>query len=58
MSAPVGSTVSTGAILFTDMVDSTLLRSRLGDDRADRLRQDHDEMLAAAITAHHGTMNR
>ena len=58
MSAPVGSTVSTGAILFTDMVDSTLLRSRLGDDRADRLRQDHDEMLAAAITAHHGTVNR
>jgi class 3 adenylate cyclase len=54
----VGSTVSTGAILFTDMVDSTALRSRLGDDRADLLRTHHDDLLASVVTAHSGTVNR
>ncbi len=50
--------MSTGAILFTDMVDSTALRSRLGDDRADQLRGQHDELLVSAIEAHRGTVLR
>ncbi|MBK9181114.1 MAG: AAA family ATPase [Acidimicrobiales bacterium] len=50
--------VSTGAILFTDMVDSTALRSRLGDDRADLLRKHHDDLLASVIEAHRGTVTR
>jgi class 3 adenylate cyclase/tetratricopeptide (TPR) repeat protein len=54
----VGSTVSTGAILFTDMVDSSALRSRLGDDRADLLRTHHDDLLASVVTAHRGTITR
>lgn len=54
----VGPTVSTGAILFTDMVGSTELRSRLGDDRADMLRRHHDELLAAAVDAHQGVVLR
>ncbi len=50
--------MSTGAILFTDMVDSTALRSRLGDDRADLLRTHHDDMLASVVTTHRGTVTR
>lgn len=51
-------TVSTGAILFTDMVDSTALRSRLGEDEADVLRLHHDHLLAAEVAAHSGTVAR
>ena len=43
--------LSTGAIVFTDMVDSTALRSRLGDDRADQLRKDHDDLLRTVTEA-------
>jgi class 3 adenylate cyclase len=50
--------VSTGAILFTDMVDSTALRSRLGDDRADLLRKHHDDLLAMVVNDHRGTVLR
>ena len=50
--------VSTGAILFTDMVDSTALRSRLGEERADQLRRHHDRMLADLIDEHHGEVAR
>lgn len=50
--------MSTGAILFTDMVDSSSLRSKLGDDRADLLRTHHDAMLAAVVEAHRGTVTR
>lgn len=40
------------------MVDSTALRSRLGDDRADLLRSQHDNLLVDAIDAHRGTVLR
>ncbi len=50
--------MSTGAILFTDMVDSTALRSRLGDDQADLLRRQHDDLLTAVITEHRGAVLR
>ena len=50
--------MSTGAILFTDMVDSTALRTRIGDDRADLLRSHHDALLASVVDAHRGTVTR
>lgn len=50
--------MSTGAILFTDMVDSSSLRSKLGDDMADLLRTHHDALLAQVVEAHRGTVTR
>lgn len=44
----------TVTVLFTDLVDSTPLRDRLGDDAADELRRDHDAALRQAITDHGG----
>ncbi len=52
------SVVRTGAILFTDMVDSTALRSRLGEERADVLRLHHDELIAVAVATHGGEVAR
>ena len=46
------------AILLTDMVGSSQLRTTLGDDRADRLRRDHDALLGSAVTAHSGQVLR
>jgi class 3 adenylate cyclase/tetratricopeptide (TPR) repeat protein len=54
----VATVVRTGAILFTDMVDSTALRSRLGEDRADQLRIDHDDLLRSVTDTHGGTVLR
>ncbi|MEY2452568.1 MAG: hypothetical protein QOD92_2142 [Acidimicrobiaceae bacterium] len=45
-------------ILFADVVGSSQLRSRLGDDRADQLRRDHDDLLGSAVAAHDGTVLR
>ncbi|MFN8023417.1 MAG: AAA family ATPase [Acidimicrobiales bacterium] len=50
--------VTTAAILFTDMVGSTELRGRLGDERADRLRKHHDEIVLGAVHDHHGDVLR
>ena len=50
--------LATRAILFTDMVASTELRSRLGDDLADRLRRVHDELIGAAVETNQGTLLR
>lgn len=41
-------------MLFTDLVGSTALRSRLGDDAADELRRVHDELLTAVVSGHGG----
>ena len=43
------------AVLFTDLVGSTETAARLGDDRADQLRQDHFALLREAIAATGGT---
>lgn len=43
------------AVLFTDLVGSTELLSRLGPSAADDLRRDHFATLRSAITAHGGT---
>lgn len=44
--------------MFTDVVGSTLLRSRLGDNRADALRRAHDDMIRDAVDATRGTVLR
>jgi len=47
---------STAIVLFTDLVGSTELRSRLGEDAADRLREQHDALVTGAIEANRGTV--
>jgi class 3 adenylate cyclase len=44
--------------LFTDTVGSAELRSRLGEDRADRLRRVHDDLIGAAVTRYGGDVLR
>lgn len=46
------------SVLFTDMVGSSQLRTRLGEDRADALRRAHDQIVAVAIASHGGTVLR
>jgi class 3 adenylate cyclase/tetratricopeptide (TPR) repeat protein len=46
------------ALLFTDMVGSTELRTRLGEARADDLRRDHDQLLADIVGRHEGEVLR
>ena len=41
-------------VLFTDLVGSTELRGRLGDEAADALRRTHDRLLTDAIESHGG----
>ncbi|MHB8463315.1 MAG: ATP-binding protein [Acidimicrobiales bacterium] len=48
--------VGTRSVLFTDLVGSTELRVRLGEERADALRRDHDTLVIEAITTHAGTV--
>jgi class 3 adenylate cyclase len=45
---------TTATILVSDMVGSTSLRVRLGEERADELRRVHDELLTARIDANGG----
>src|SRR4051812_4660671 len=45
---------STATVLFTDLVGSTELRSRLGEDAADSLRHKHDALVVAAVEAGRG----
>lgn len=42
------------AIVVTDLVGSTELRTRLGEDRADDLRRAHDQVLSEAVIANGG----
>jgi class 3 adenylate cyclase/CheY-like chemotaxis protein len=46
--------VRTLSVLFTDLVGSTELLSRVGADAADRLRRRHFGLLRRAVDAHHG----
>src|ERR1051325_6631344 len=41
-------------IMFTDIVGSTALRSELGDEEADRLFREHDELVRTQITDNNG----
>lgn len=44
----------TWTVLFTDLVGSTELRTRVGDDAADDLRATHDRLLGEAVEANEG----
>ena len=46
-----GGRVETLTVLFTDLVGSTALRARIGEERSDALRYTHDGLLRDAITA-------
>jgi class 3 adenylate cyclase len=46
--------IDTATVLFSDMVGSTELRTRLGEEAADELRIVHDDLLRGAISAHRG----
>jgi class 3 adenylate cyclase len=43
-------------VLFTDLVGSTELRGRLGEEAADELRRKHDQLLAQAVEANNGRL--
>src|SRR6516165_2791265 len=45
---------ATYTVMFTDLVDSTAQRARIGDNAADDLRRRHDALLTAQIEAHGG----
>jgi class 3 adenylate cyclase len=45
---------SLAVVLFTDLVGSTQLRSRLGEEAAEELRRSHDRLLADAVETHGG----
>ena len=47
---------STAIVLFTDLVGSTELRSRLGEDEANELRHKHDALAARAVEASQGSV--
>ena len=44
------------AVLFTDLVRSTELRGRLGEEAADEVRRKHDQLLSEAVTANSGSV--
>jgi class 3 adenylate cyclase len=45
---------ATGTALFTDLVGSTELRGRLGEEATEDLRRTHDRMLTEAVEAQSG----
>ena len=53
MVEPVRTPITT--ILFTDLVDSTTLMQRVGDERAQKLFETHHQLLSDAISAHGGS---
>ena len=52
----MGAGRSTAIVLFTDLVGSTELRSRLGEKAADELRHVHDALVAGAVEAGRGVL--
>jgi class 3 adenylate cyclase/tetratricopeptide (TPR) repeat protein len=48
--------VPTATILVTDLVGSTELRSRIGDEHAERLRRLHDRLSRSAVETHGGVV--
>ena len=50
----MGAGRSTAMVLFTDLVGSTELRSRLGEQTAENLRHQHDALVAGAVEASRG----
>ncbi len=54
--ADSGTHLGTRSVLFTDLVASTELRVRLGEEAADALRRAHDALLSEAITTNGGAV--
>jgi class 3 adenylate cyclase len=52
--AAVEQRVDTATVLFTDVVDSTALRSRVGEEAAESLRVTHDALLRGAVESQRG----
>jgi class 3 adenylate cyclase/tetratricopeptide (TPR) repeat protein len=50
----VGTSRATATVLFTDLVGSTVLRTRLGEGAAEDLRRVHDQLLTEAVKGHAG----
>ena len=48
--------IETMSVLFTDVVGSTEMRTRLGEERADAARRAHDQLLTDAVAGHRGTV--
>ncbi len=48
--------IGTATVMFTDLVGSTEIRSRVGEDAAETLRAVHDEVLGDAIAANGGVV--
>jgi class 3 adenylate cyclase len=48
--------VGTATVLFADVVSSTELRARIGEEAADDLRVAHDRLFSTAIASHAGTV--
>src|SRR5215468_9938231 len=51
---PAGARTATATILFTDLVESTAQRVRLGEEAAETLRRAHDRLLTEAVLANGG----
>lgn len=51
-----GPVLDTLTVLFTDLVGSTELRARLGEDAAEVVRRAHDSLIAGAVDANGGRM--
>lgn len=47
---------ATMTVLFTDLVDSTAMRSRLGDDQADEVRREHDDLINRIVDENRGSI--
>ena len=47
---------TTSTILFTDTVESTVLRTELGETAADRLFREHEHALHGVVTSHRGSV--
>jgi class 3 adenylate cyclase len=54
---PASASTGTATILFTDLVGSTDLRARVGEERAEAHRRAHHGLLGQAITANRGTLH-
>ena len=54
--AVAGAQLGTVTVLFTDLVGSTALRARIGEEAADQLRVKHDTILSDAITTRGGVV--
>src|SRR4051812_35732361 len=50
----MGAVTGTVTVVFTDLAESTALRTRLGEQIADVVRRDHDHALAEVVGRHRG----